>query len=174
MISGIEIAGLALAIAPFIISAIEHYRRGLEPFKIWARYRRELGLLRDILDVENAKLLDTCEQLLQSVVPQDELQKLITHPGGPHWQNPVLQDKLKRVLGRSYSSFISALREIKDTLDELYGKLDLTAADSSVRTTPLKLCSLTVYLQAHTDAVEGQRQERVGERPGSIEVLSLK
>lgn len=136
MITGIEIAGLALAVAPIIISAIEHYREGLEPFRAWARYRRELRLLRNILDVEIAKLLNTCEQLLLFIVPQGELHELITHPGGPRWQDSALQDKLRVLLARSYSSFMSALCEIKDALDELHEKFDVTAVDGKVSPTP--------------------------------------
>jgi hypothetical protein len=132
MLTGIEIVGLALSIAPLIISTIEHYRQGLEPFKIWARYCRELRLLQNILDVEIAKLLDTCEQLLQCIVPQDELHKLITHPGGPCWQDPYLQLKLKKFLAHSYSSFMTALVEIKSTLDELQDKFDFTIVDGKV------------------------------------------
>jgi hypothetical protein len=136
MMSGLEIAGLALAVAPLIISAIEHYRQGLKPFKVWARYHRELGLLQNVLNVEVAKLLDTCEQLLQSIVPHAQLHELITHPGGPHWQDPILQDKLKQLLSRSYSSFMSALGEIKDALDELHEKFDIKAVAGKVCTAP--------------------------------------
>jgi hypothetical protein len=169
MITGVEIAGLALAVAPLIISAIEDYREGLEPFKIWARYRRELGLLRNVLDVEIAKLLDTCEQLLQPVVPQAQLHELITNPGGPHWQNPVLQDKLKELLARSYSSFMSALGEIKDALDELHGKLDFAAVDGKVY--PTFATSYTIA--SSFEIAQVQRQERLGERLGSFKVLSF-
>jgi hypothetical protein len=173
MVTGIEIAGLALAAAPLIISAIEHYREGLEPFKIWARYRRELGLLRDVLDMETAKLLNTCEQLLQSIVPQAELHELITHPGGPQWQDPILQDKLKELLAWSYTSFISALGEIKDTLDELHEKFDLKGIEGKVCTAPAALHPLTEWLRAPANLVEVQRQERLGEGLRPFEVLSL-
>lgn len=122
--SGIEIVGLILGITPLIISAIEDYRAGLEPFKIWARYRKELKNLKMVLDLETAKLLNTCEMLLETVVSQSELAQLLREPNGPLWSDQSLHQKLEDTLGRSYAPFFSCLLEFDDALSELQEKLD--------------------------------------------------
>jgi len=52
--SGIEIAGLVLAVIPLFISAIEHYEDGLRPVRVLKLvvYRQELARYRTKLTVE--------------------------------------------------------------------------------------------------------------------------
>ena len=125
MVTGVETAGLVLAAFPIIVSLIESYRKGLEPFRIWAKYCRELKLLRKVIDTESVKLLNTCEQLLEPLVPQKKLATMIMHPGSPSWKDPALHSRLESLLGVSYQSFVGALDDIKEVLDELNEKLDV-------------------------------------------------
>lgn len=123
MVTGVETAGIVLAIFPLIISALEHYRKGLEPFVIWAKYHRELGSLRRLLELEEAKLLNTCERLLEPIVSTADLAVLISEPGGNRWKDKELQSKLRRLLTTAHQSFLDALENINEELTELSAKL---------------------------------------------------
>jgi len=129
MPTGVEIAGIILATFPLIISTIQHYRKGIEPFVIWARYNRELNQLRRVLELEEAKLLNTCEKLLEPIVSTADLAVLIADPGGNSWKNRELQSKLKRFLATAYQSFLDSLEDINETLTELSVKLDVDLKD---------------------------------------------
>ena len=123
MASGIEVAGLILGVLPLIVSVIEDYREGLEPFKVWVRYRKDLQELRKVLEIEVSKLLNTCEELLASLVSEAELASLLKEPGGSAWSSATLADNLRRLLRHSYSPFLSSLDDFKEALLELQGKL---------------------------------------------------
>lgn len=41
--SGIEAAGLLLALFPIVVSGLQHFTEGLETVKKWRRYHRELA-----------------------------------------------------------------------------------------------------------------------------------
>ena len=49
MITGVETAGLVLAIFPLLVSALEHYQEGFERLSDWWKFRTEfLGLMHAI------------------------------------------------------------------------------------------------------------------------------
>lgn len=41
--SGIEVAGLVLAIFPLVVKGVDGYVMGLETYKTWRWYRKEVG-----------------------------------------------------------------------------------------------------------------------------------
>jgi hypothetical protein len=125
MLTGVETAGIVLATFPLVISALEHYRKGLEPFAIWARYYRELKDLRRLLELEEAKLLNTCERLLEPIVSTEHLALLMAEPGGDRWKEKELQSRLRRLLATAYQSFLDAFEDINEAMTELNAKLDL-------------------------------------------------
>lgn len=123
--SSIEIAGLVLAAFPLLIAGIEHYRKGLEPFKNWANYEHGLVLLERTLESEKNKLENSCELFLDGLVSPAELPDLISRPGGPRWRTPELESKMRKRLGRSYNSFMDAIKEMRFAMDELSNTLEV-------------------------------------------------
>src|SRR6266480_4445731 len=77
MITGVEAAGLVLAILPLLISGLDHYREGLIPIKDWLRYRSEVKCLIRNLNVEQVRFRIICEKLLSGIVPEEELADLL-------------------------------------------------------------------------------------------------
>lgn len=129
MITGVETAGLILATVPLVIAAVEHYRRGLEPFAIWAKYYKDLRKLRQCLETEVAKLLNTLEHLLEPLVTPHGLAELLREPGGLQWRDSSLKSTLERYLGSGCRPFEDALRDFGDAINELHGKLEPGKAD---------------------------------------------
>lgn len=42
MVTGVEVAGLALALIPLLVNQLDNYARGFERIRALRRYRREL------------------------------------------------------------------------------------------------------------------------------------
>lgn len=125
--SGIEIAGLVLAIIPIFISAIEHYEDGLLPYKVWKLtvYRRELARYRTKLRLQYGLYNSALEELLVDVVPEQELRAMIAQGFGPTWKNPALEDKLKKRLGSVYGTYLDVMKEMQEVMARIASLLDL-------------------------------------------------
>lgn len=123
MVTGIEVIGLTLAIAPIIISGIEHYREGIRPFKLWAKYEKDLCKLREILDLEMAKFWNTIQHLLAPILPPARLAAILDQPQ-ENWFDPRTQNELIIRMGYAYSPFVNAARNFYEAMDELREKLE--------------------------------------------------
>ena len=123
MATGLEVAGLALAIFPVVIQSLQFYAKSLQETKKWWRYSMVArGLLRD-LEMERTKFENSCEELLFEVADSAELNLLLAHPNGPQWQETHLQIALKSRLGKSFSVFLETVTAIQDTLQDLQARL---------------------------------------------------
>ena len=123
MITGVELAGLVLATTPLVISSLEKYRRGLEPFQRWAKYSKDLRRLTKDIRLEVDKFLLTFESLLESTVPSEQLTILLHKPNSSVWHDPTVQACIHEFLGVAYGSFCEALQNFYEALFELHGKL---------------------------------------------------
>lgn len=123
--SGIEIAGLVLAVIPLFISAIEHYEDGLRPLRAFAYYREELAQHRMKLTTEYGLYHNALEELLVDVVPQDELRDMIAQGFGPHWRNAALEGKLKTRLGAVYNTYFLVMKQMQHVMARIASLLDI-------------------------------------------------
>lgn len=86
MATGVEIAGLVLAVLPLLVKQLDNYARGLERTRTLRRYSRELYKYAVGLSTQHKLLLNTLEQTLEEVVDNhDERSELIYNPKGPGW-----------------------------------------------------------------------------------------
>ncbi|KAL1850625.1 hypothetical protein Plec18170_006910 [Paecilomyces lecythidis] len=130
MVTGVETAGLILAILPLLVNQIDGYARGLEKIRSLRRYRRELMRYSTGLSAQHVILLNTLELSLEGVVDNhDERWELINNPRGAGWASTQFQEKLRGKLGRNYDVFVSITKQLSDMLEELSEKLDLDEAD---------------------------------------------
>jgi hypothetical protein len=125
MASGVEIAGLALAVFPVVVETVSLYLKAAESVKRLWRYARVLRQLHRRINLEHVKLANSCEQLLYEIVETRDLLDLISHPGGPAWREAELRSKLQEHLGRSYESFFDTMLEINLSLGCIRAKLEL-------------------------------------------------
>ncbi|KAI0425131.1 hypothetical protein F5Y09DRAFT_335209 [Xylaria sp. FL1042] len=82
--SGLEVAGLVLGALPLVIKAVQSYRATLYPIK---HVKRDLDNMERDLEIEQLRLLHTCEALLVGIVPHTKMQSMIEDPFGPEWKS---------------------------------------------------------------------------------------
>ncbi|RDW69116.1 uncharacterized protein DSM5745_08876 [Aspergillus mulundensis] len=164
--SGVESAGLALALFPLLVNQLDNYARGIEKFKLLRRYKNALADVALELGTQRMVFLNTLEQALDGVVDDDnQVQDLISEPGGEPWRDPLLQEKLKIKLGRNYDYFVDNMASLHAMLVKLAKRLDLDLTKRAHTATPsnkdivlfLKVLSKAVYddiLQRIRDANE--------------------
>jgi hypothetical protein len=128
MLTGVETAGIVLAILPLVVNQLDAYVQGLETIKTFRtkRYRRELESYLTRLGTQHAIFLNTLEQLLEDVADSDdEVRDLIGNPTGPLWQDTAFQAKLRKRLGRDHDIYIKTTTILSRLLQNLSDKLGL-------------------------------------------------
>ncbi|KAI1629830.1 hypothetical protein EDD37DRAFT_671581 [Exophiala viscosa] len=132
-VTGVETAGLILAILPLIVNQIDAYVQGIETLKVFRdrKYRRQLEEYATGLGTQNAILLNTLERALEGVVDdEDELSNLIDDPQGPSWKDPKFQAKLRKKLDRNFDAFVRNTTAASTHLQYLSHKLGLESLSS--------------------------------------------
>lgn len=133
MASGIEVAGLALAILPLLVNQIDGYVRGIEKIKAFRSYRRELKGYSVGLSTQQTILLNTLEQALEGVVDDvDQVSELIRNPRGDGWKDPVLEKRLRCKLDRNYEVFMGNMTCLSEMIEQLSHKLGISITDMKV------------------------------------------
>jgi hypothetical protein len=134
MITGVEAAGIVIAILPLVVNQLDAYVQGLETIKTFRtkRYRRELESYLTRLGTQQAIFLNTLEHLLEDIADSDdEIRDLIGNPAGTSWQDPVFQERLHKRLGRDYEIYIRTMTMLSGILQNLSDKLGL---DTNINT----------------------------------------
>ncbi|KAI1614003.1 hypothetical protein EDD36DRAFT_212273 [Exophiala viscosa] len=136
MITGIETAGLVLAILPLIVNQLDAYIQGIETLKGFKtkRYRRRIQDYSTRLGTQRVILLNTLELSLEGIVEYEEdVAKLVENPRESLWGVSLFQKKLARKLGRSHDVFIRTMTELSAATEELSTNLGFEVGD------PLKI-----------------------------------
>ena len=122
--SGVEVAGLALAALPFVVNQLDNYARGLETIKGLRQYRWELESYSTNLGAQYAIFLNSLEIFLQDLVDDhDERSELIQDPQGPAWKDATFQKAVSEKLGRDHQAFMGTIKVLCDLLGDLSQKL---------------------------------------------------
>ena len=113
--------GLALAVAPLFISALENYQNVIQPFIIFKKkYKDEVQKIQDILQVQSRLFENECGYLL------DGIGGLGSEMVGNHhhwrWSHPEFEINFKTRLDNNFDACVSAVRRVctilKEMLDE--------------------------------------------------------
>ena len=129
MVTGIEVAGIALAVFPIVVNGLSRFAEGVETIQSWRRYRRELAGYARTLECQQIWYLDTIEELLDGIVHSEEDFAALSHDlGGDAWQRPEYEAKLKRRLDRSYSSYMASMTNMLAALDKIRTKLGVASS----------------------------------------------
>ena len=134
--SGVETAGIVLAILPLLVNQLDNYVQGLETIKSFRtrRYRATFGRYLTKLETQQVILLNTLEQALEDVVDYEEdVSELIHNPRGSLWNNVQFQKQLLKKLDRNYEPFVKTMTDLADLLEQLATKLGLPSTDCKVR-----------------------------------------
>lgn len=112
-------AGLALAVAPLIISALENYEYTFQPIIIFSRrYKREVERFQHALKVQKVDFANECCFLLHSVT-SSRGNVMINDYSHALWHDAELEDQLKARLADCYDACVSALSLINALLVEI-------------------------------------------------------
>ena len=115
--SGIEAAGLVLAVFPIVVNGLQHFTEGVETIKSWRRYQRELGKYSRTLETQRIVYLNTIERLLEGIIQSnDELEAFMEDPGAALSHKRQYEERLRTRLGRSYGNYNRIMGDMLDAL----------------------------------------------------------
>lgn len=124
--SGIEVAGIALAILPLLINQMGNYSQGIETLGDFRtrRYRRKLDEYATNLGSQHVLFINTLERSLDGIIEfEDDIDGLKSDKLKALWEMPGVQSLLEKKLGRSYIPFFQTMKQLSMMIDELHRKL---------------------------------------------------
>ena len=110
-------AGLVLGVIPLLISAAENYEVTFQPFVTYCRHVKEVQRFTAKLDAQRAIFHNECQLLLRGV--GQNLTDILGDPNHPSRNDEALSTRVQELLGSSYTTFISTLNLINETLKEV-------------------------------------------------------
>jgi hypothetical protein len=123
--SGLEVAGIVLGALPLIITALEHYAKGVSTAKRFWSYKSEVRFLLLQINTESGIFVNTIEQLLTGIVRNDQMAKLMASVGAEEWQDKVVEQRLKDRLRGAYQVYLDNVQGMAGALQKMMEKLAL-------------------------------------------------
>ena len=124
--SGIEAAGLALAIFPIVLTALENYRETAEVIGDWWKFKRKyIKCKRDVEYYHIAFESNLKQLLLPLICDDDQIGILMSDPGGDGWFEEELESKLRERLPNAYEAYLDSVNEITGVMRKLTQELGL-------------------------------------------------
>ncbi|KAL1613242.1 hypothetical protein SLS60_001474 [Paraconiothyrium brasiliense] len=142
--SGIEVAGLIFGIVPVVVEILKSYNSAKERLKSFTNH---VQVVRDVqlrYRVAATNFANDCQLLLKAVIESaHELSQMIDNPNHSGWQDPSLEGRLRKYLGRDCQIFEEVVIRIRDVLRDTAAQLskvdqDLSAGQKDSRTMSLK------------------------------------
>jgi hypothetical protein len=114
--SGIEVVGLVLGAIPLAISALEHYKEGIDVISDFRNYRSILKSLKTKLSIQEELFRGTLQRLLLSELSAFEVHALFPEPGengnSNLWGTEGMKDKLQKKLGNKFGIFMDVVVDV--------------------------------------------------------------
>ncbi|KAI0414938.1 hypothetical protein F5X98DRAFT_347824 [Xylaria grammica] len=123
--SGFEVVGVVLGSIPLLISALEHYERGIKTIQIVRRRAKVMHSLAIALSTEQTILRNTCETLLGGIIDPGDMGPLLADPFGPLWKDPYTEAIVERRLDHTLKDFKALVYSMKEAVEEIRSKLGL-------------------------------------------------
>ncbi|KAI1746748.1 hypothetical protein F4782DRAFT_544038 [Xylaria castorea] len=123
--SGFEVVGIVLGAIPLLVSALEHYERGMKTIQIIRRRAKVMHSLATALSTEQTILRNTCETLLGGIIDSEDMKPLLAEPFGPLWQDPDTKALVERRLDHTLKDFKALVYSMKEAVEEIRSKLGL-------------------------------------------------
>ena len=131
MASGIEIAGLTLAVLPILVKRLDDYAAGLALIKSFRTrtYRREMDSYRANLGTQSANLRNAIITLIEDVLEDDIDTPNTELLSKNEWLTPLqrgrINQRLHQCLDQDYDIFFANIQSLSYMLTDLRQKLDL-------------------------------------------------
>ena len=127
--SGLEVAGIALAVFPILVNGMTRFVDGVQTIKYWRRYRFRLQDYADIMETQKVYYQDTLEALLSGIVQsEDEIGDLMELPRGAIWKKAEYEEKLRQRLGRSLAVYLKIADKMVNALSSMCEKLGIDSS----------------------------------------------
>ena len=130
MLTGIETAGLVLAVLPLIVKSLSQYADGIETLSLFrsGKYPRQLRDWAISLETQSVILENTLTELLIRCIDDDETIALM-YQDHQHqqWKDPKTELKMRNCLGRSYEPYMRTMESLCDLLQTMEARLGLSA-----------------------------------------------
>lgn len=139
--SGLEVAGVVLGALPLVISALEHYAKGIITAKRYWRYKTELKALMLQVNTESGIFVNTIEQLFTGIVRIEQMADFMASTGSGIWRQQDIEARLKDRLRGSYKIYFDNVQGMESALRKMMEKLALDR-EGKVRWTARSCCSL--------------------------------
>jgi hypothetical protein len=125
--SGVEVAGFALAAFPMLISALEHYRDSAAVVHNWWHFERKFDDFKYEIEYQQQQLKQNLELYLLPLIVDDDqrLQALIQNPWGPEWKNHDLEEKLKERIAENYGFYMRTIKAMNGVMEKLKSKISI-------------------------------------------------
>jgi hypothetical protein len=108
------------------------YIQGVSTIKRYFKYKNELKSLLRTLDTESNIFQNSCEELLEGLVPASRMAALLKEPGGELWKDASIERRLRNRLQSSYSGYLQTVDDMELVMDEFKSRLKLSP-DGKVR-----------------------------------------
>ncbi|KAF4966701.1 hypothetical protein FSARC_5645 [Fusarium sarcochroum] len=128
-----EVAGLVLGAIPIASEGLKTVKKGFIKLRKWRRYEMEIDSIVSKLETQQTRLQDVCDKLLNDLVPQSRIERLIKNPLSFR-DEPNLERKLTLRLWRGYFIFETTVKEIKAAVDQIREKVDSQERAASFET----------------------------------------
>lgn len=157
--SGIEVAGIALAGFPILANGLKYIAKSIETARRWKLYRTKLEDYVDMVEAASVYFRETLFQLLEDIVhSDDELQLLMRDPGGESWKKPEYEERLRQRLERSHTSYMKRVLKVVQALRSMCESLGVDS-DGKVRVqAPGRAIELDEYRGITCQAYKTKRQ----------------
>ena len=124
--SGFEVAGVVLGALPLLIEGLKAYTDGVEAIQNAWNYDIVIWDLLVSLNTGLAIYRSSCEELLTSLVLQDEdFYELLSDPYGEKWKDKAINAQLRVRLGDNLDPYHGAVKRLKKRIHLFQKKLYL-------------------------------------------------
>lgn len=117
--SGVEIAGLALAVLPVLLSAAQQYNSCLGPFSRYKRFAKEARVYHKELEIQRTIFRIQCRNLLEEIVDHDAASSMLNSLTQTAWADKKLDEQLVQQLGESLEACIDLIDLIEQRLRDI-------------------------------------------------------
>ena len=123
MSGAVEVAGLALAVLPVLMSAAQQYNNCcFIPFVRYKRFAKEAKIYCKELAIQKTIFYNQCRNLLEEVVDHDEASSMLKTLQLETWANKRLDEQLAGQLGESLKSCTDIIDLIEERVREINGE----------------------------------------------------